>query len=152
MELVRSGPLGSRRATRHLPGAKVGQVGGSGAVTVTPAYPCLRPFPFNEWTVADPITVIWQRPGKPDIRFIISVGFVTDLASIPRLARLLISKSGRHRVPSVIHDWCYEGKTDFTRAEADELFLILMALYQVPIWKRQAMYGAVVSFGWALWD
>ncbi len=120
-------------------------------VTVSPAHPCLRPFPLDEWTVAEPIEITWARPGRAEIKFVVAKDYVTDLASIPRLVRPLISKSGRHRVPSIVHDFCYAGRADLYRPEADELFLTLMTLYQVPIWKRWAMYRAVCIFGGRLW-
>lgn len=49
-------------------------------------------------------------------------GFVTDFASIPRLARLFWSPSGPIAgLPSVIHDWGYAIGTR-TRAEWDAIF------------------------------
>ena len=75
-----------------------------------------------------------------------------ELASIPKAFRSLIPQVGRHIQPSIVHDWCYESKTNLTRAEADLLFLDGMKAVGVSRIKRWAMYRAVRAFGWTLWD
>jgi len=120
-------------------------------VIVIPSVPALFPYPRSEWTVAESFGVVWKRPDRETVSFTIAAGFRTDLASIPRPLRLFVSRFGRHRVPSIIHDWCYEAHTKLTRSESDELFLLLMDRYGVPRWKRQAMYRAVRVFGASRW-
>ena len=68
--------------------------------------------------------------------------FETDLASIPRLARLLIPKNDRHRAPAVVHDYLCR-LDDFSRKTADKIFLEAMALVGVKRVRRRAMYLAV---------
>lgn len=59
-----------------------------------------------------------------NIQFItVPRGFVTDLASIPRIAWPLIGPSGMHAQAAVLHDWLYRSWThNFTRREADAIF------------------------------
>ena len=70
-------------------------------------------------------------------------GFVTDLASIPRIVRMFIVKNGRHRAAAIVHDWlCKLGK-DFDRRLADKIFLEAMKILGVPRIRRRLMYWAV---------
>ena len=68
--------------------------------------------------------------------------FETDLASIPRIARLLIPKNDRHRAPAVVHDYLCR-VDDFSRKIADRIFLEAMGLVGVKWSRRTAMYLAV---------
>ena len=89
-------------------------------------------------------------------------GFVTDFASIPRLARLIIPKLGRHTKASVVHDYLYQyhnvnvheaDRTYYTykRKVADDLFLEGMIDLGVRHWKANLMYYGVRAFGWLAW-
>ena len=68
--------------------------------------------------------------------------FETDLASIPRIARLIIPKNDRHRAPAVVHDYLCR-LDDFSRKLADKIFLEAMALVTVGRTRRRLMYWAV---------
>ena len=86
-------------------------------------------------------------------------GFETDFASIPRFARLLISKLGRYNKAAVIHDAIYQAmfytlnvnRHTFTRKDADRIFLEGMVALGVAPWKRRLMYWGVRLGGWAAW-
>lgn len=102
-------------------------------------------------------TYLW-KPEYLEIR--VKAGFVTDFASIPRLARLIIPKLGRHNKAAVIHDAIYQGALakpynvqygGFTRRVADKIFLNAMQDLGVPKWKRTLMYWAVRLFGGFAW-
>jgi len=96
-------------------------------------------------------TYLWKRKG---IVIRVKPGFETDFASIPRVARILISKLGRYNKPAVIHDAIYQHVVpgyQFTRAEADLCFLDGMRDLGVARWKYTMMYWAVRLFGWAAW-
>ena len=85
-------------------------------------------------------TYLWKREY---IEIHVKRGFVTDFASIPRFARLLIPKLGRYTKAAVIHDALYQDIVPgfrFTRAEADLVFLDAMADLGVVKWKRNLMY------------
>ena len=108
----------------------------------------------GEWILGKPL-VYETRKG---IIIEAPKGFVTDLASIPRIFQILIPKAGKHRSPAVIHDLLYVkkgrlGLKKFTREEADELFLEAMEDVGVSYWKRYSMYWAVRAAVWRTsWD
>ena len=79
-------------------------------------------------------------------------GFLTDFASIPRVARIIIPKLGRWTKASVVHDYHYQhGIPSLTRAEADRCFLDGMEELGVVKWKRMLMYWAVRIGGFMAW-
>jgi hypothetical protein len=72
-------------------------------------------------------------------------GFVTDLASIPRIFRFFFVKNGRHRAAAIPHDYlCRLGKK-VSRVTADKIFLEAMKVLGVPRRRRWPMYWAVRS-------
>ena len=73
-------------------------------------------------------------------------GYITDLASIPRIVRWLIPKMGRHAQAAVVHDNCYQYHL-YSQKRSDEIFLECMEVLKVPLWKRRLMYRAVRMFG-----
>ena len=102
-------------------------------------------------------TYYWKRKG---ILIRVKAGFITDLASIPRLLRLIIPKLGRWNKPAVIHDRLYQDhavETNigisylFSRAGADLCFLDGMKDFGVANWERTLMYLAVRWFGFLAW-
>lgn len=83
-------------------------------------------------------------------------GFVTDLASIPRVLRLLIQVNGRHSDAAIIHDWLYYKKGNvcfwtFSRKECDDIFYQAMLESGVPKWKARTMWSGVRVGGWLAW-
>ncbi len=74
----------------------------------------------------------------------VPVGFLTDFASIPWLARVIIPKLGKWTKASVVHDYHYQnGIPSLTRAQADRCFLDGMKDLGVAKWQRALMYWAV---------
>lgn len=84
---------------------------------------------------------------------IIPVNFISDLASIPRIFWCFLEPSGKNYVrASVIHDYLYSKKSieaykDLSRREADKIFLEVMKIEGVFIFKRYMMYISVRIFG-----
>lgn len=74
-------------------------------------------------------------------------GFITDLASIPRLLRGAINQNGASRRPAVLHDWLYCSQI-CSRRTADHLFLCALKADGLGFLSRWAMYSAVRSAGW----
>lgn len=79
----------------------------------------------------------------------VPAGFITDFASVPWFADGLFPSFGPYVPAAIPHDYLYDrggklpdGKT-FTRAQADKLFLDVMADLNIPWWKRSIMYRAV---------
>lgn len=126
-----------------------------------------------------PFTYVW-RWGKLRVKIRVPIGAVTDFASIPRGARLIIPKLGKHTKASVIHDELYRNHTVELAHQAGTTFLILpkgltvyhvgdvikgvvtreladiifrdgMSDLSVVKWKYTAMFWAVRLFGWFAW-
>lgn len=88
---------------------------------------------------------ITKRFGGPDI-VTVSQGFVTDLASTPRLLWNLVPPFGRYTAGAVVHDYLYQVHQG-SRRHADAVFnAAMMELNVLPI-KRVVMYRAVRLFG-----
>lgn len=99
--------------------------------------------------VEEPINVVWN--GR---ELTVPIKFKTDLASIPRVALSLVNgKFGKHILPAIVHDYLYRTTDhDFTREEADEMFLDGMEAAGVYWLRRKAMYSAVRAGGWLSWQ
>lgn len=104
----------------------------------------------TEFVVEEPFDAYWNRSGNI-IKIVIPAGFTTDLASVPRIFQSIIPKLGHHIRPAIVHDYCYEGFTDLTRKEADEMFLEGMQQTKVGWLRRNAMWLAVRVGGRGLW-
>ena len=103
----------------------------------------LSPKGAKTWTVAEdwkvyPLTVKEQ--------ITVTKGFVTDLASIPRLLWRILPPFGQYTEASVTHDFLYK-KGLYSRKTCDKIFRELMKRYAVKDWKIKVMYRAVRWFG-----
>lgn len=73
-------------------------------------------------------------------------GFVTDLASVPRLPLVYWLCGGRANKPSVVHDFLY-GSGIVSREKADAVFLEAMEVVGVPAVYRRLMWAGVRAGG-----
>lgn len=73
-------------------------------------------------------------------------GYVTDLASVPRLLRWLVPPDGPWREPAIIHDFLC-GQDGCSRFLADAYFREAMFHLGVPVWRRVSMFYAVRCYG-----
>lgn len=78
---------------------------------------------------------------------IVPIGFVTDLASIPRLFWNILPPDGEYAKATIIHDYLYTTKM-FERKICDEILYEAMTALDVSTWKKKIIYGAVRLFGW----
>jgi hypothetical protein len=101
----------------------------------------------DDWQLVTPLLYLRSDHGL----IAVPTGFVTDLASIPRVFHPLIPVNGKHRAAAIIHDYLYETQTT-TRAEADLIFLEAMEASGVRFTQRWAMYLAVRMGGWMAWN
>lgn len=103
----------------------------------------------TEFIVEEAFDAYWNRGGKIT-KITIPAGFNTDLASVPRIFQSIIPKLGHHIRPAIVHDYAYEGFTNLTRKEADEMFLEGMKATKVSFLRRKLMWLAVrvVGKGW----
>lgn len=90
-------------------------------------------------------------------------GYEFDLASIPRCLWSLIAPFELSLVAPLVHDVLYQyagrlpagwldPQAEFSRRDADNLFLELMTLEGIVWWKRVAAYRAVRFFSSIFWD
>ncbi|CAL7913863.1 DUF1353 domain-containing protein [Fusobacterium necrophorum subsp. funduliforme] len=80
-------------------------------------------------------------------------GFVTDLASVPRVLWIFFPPFGRYTPAAVVHDYLYSeiNDTAINRELADRIFDYIMKELGVPFYKRSSMYRAVRMFGEPSW-
>lgn len=81
---------------------------------------------------------------------VVPAGFRCDLASVPRLLRLLFSPFGLHQRAGCFHDVCYRVQ-HCRRFQADALFRSIMYDDRVPMLKRLTLYWGVRIGGWVAW-
>lgn len=79
--------------------------------------------------------------------------FVTDFATVPKIFWSILppngTKKNRYGKSAVLHDYCYDKdcKYNFTRKEADDLFLESMKAVGVSKIVRYTLYYCVRWFG-----
>ena len=78
--------------------------------------------------------------------FIVEKGFVTDLASTPRLTWVLVPPFGIYQKAAVIHDWLCV-KRIISWQDTHAVFFRIMKELCTPYWKARPMYAAVHHFG-----
>lgn len=79
-------------------------------------------------------------------------GFITDGASIPKIAWSLIGGPfGEYAYAAFVHDFSYCYKL-FSRKVCDKIFKNAMKDLNVEWFKRNVMYWAVRMFGWIGWN
>lgn len=110
--------------------------------------------PFLDWD----FYYLTQRPAswKPNAgqnleSVMVPIGFVTDLASIPRVFWTALPPQGRYAYAAIIHDYLYWTQ-DRTRDEADEILKIAMQDAKVNSATVDIIYTAVRGAGQAAWN
>jgi hypothetical protein len=99
------------------------------------------------WILGDPLVV--EVDGRDRIE--VPVGFTTDGASVPALARWLTgwgSWDEPQRSAAIVHDWLYTQR-GVPKAYGDDVFEALLAAGGTSWLKRKAMYLAVKLGGGA---
>jgi hypothetical protein len=100
----------------------------------------LAEFVYHEGALSSDINIIT-----------VPAGFVTDLASIPRIFWNIMPPDGEYAKASIIHDYMYS-KHLFHRKHCDEILYEAMGVLGVQTWKKYIIYSAVRMFGWAAWN
>lgn len=112
------------------------------------------PLPNGDLRLDEDFTVsVWDVTGIT-IRVTVPKGFTSDGASIPAILWPIIGPpmGSSHLIPAVVHDYlCVSSKTYPQRIVTDAIFFWLLKEYNVPYWKRCAMYLAVRWFGRFIW-
>ncbi|EKZ3211521.1 DUF1353 domain-containing protein [Salmonella enterica] len=101
------------------------------------------------WRVYEPFEFYLSSDSSDVIA--VPAGFVTDLASVPRIFWTLLPPDGKYAKAAIIHDYLYDNALR-TKKEADLIFLDGMTVLGVPKWKRTIMYYAVRLFGKGMYN
>ena len=107
----------------------------------TGKYCVVRPLTYQIWFYGSGLSVT-----VPD-------GFLTDLASVPRLLWPLVPPhSPDYAAAAVLHDYLCEWQGGmFTKVVADAIFYEAMRVLGVPLWRAIMIYVAVRLWnGWAV--
>ncbi|EEG2782570.1 DUF1353 domain-containing protein [Salmonella enterica] len=96
------------------------------------------------WRVHEPFAFYLSDDESDVIE--VPAGFITDLATVPRIFWILLPPDGKYAKAAIIHDYLYDNALR-TKKEADLIFLDGMTVLGVPRWKRTVMYHAVRWFG-----
>lgn len=103
----------------------------------------------------------WTDVLTPRVTFHVPVGFVTDLASIPRIFWNILPPFGKYTGAAVIHDYLYQRQcyqsgekqiTALTRKQCDDVLMEAMGVLDVGWLTRWTIYLAVRSWGWIAWN
>ncbi len=109
-----------------------------------------------DYIVSRDYTVRFKLDNEDEHRNItVPRGMLTDLTSVPSVARSVIGRVGPHLEASIVHDFRYiawqdleeRGPRDEDREFADKLMRVAMEEAGVRGWKRFLIYNAVRSFG-----
>ncbi|EFO7853397.1 DUF1353 domain-containing protein [Salmonella enterica] len=101
------------------------------------------------WRVHEPFAFYLSDDNSDVIS--VPAGFVTDLATIPRIFWTLLPPDGKYAKAAIIHDYLYANALR-TKQEADLIFLDGMVVLGVPKWKRVIMYWSVRLFGRGMYE
>jgi len=94
------------------------------------------------WEVYEPL--IYER--SVDDVITVPIGFVSDIASIPKPLWSILPPNGRYAKAAFLHDFLYFSKKR-SRKECDFIFLEAMQVLGVSWLKRRIMFAAVRVFG-----
>lgn len=103
----------------------------------------------DKWTLLSDFSAR-IKTDKGDTVLTVPKGFLTDLASVPRLPGMFLLFGGKARHAAVLHDWLYynhEGERDV----ADAVFFKAMA-HDENLFTRVAMWLGVRVGGWSIWE
>ena len=110
--------------------------------------------PFADWDYyyVKGQPVVWQAGPKDPYKTVSApVGFVTDLATIPRAFWSAFPATGRYAYAAIVHDFLYWDQS-LPRSDADKLFETAMRDSAVPTTTVFIIANAVSFFGQAYWD
>ena len=79
-------------------------------------------------------------------------GFVTDFASVPRIAWPIMSPTGPLGRAGVVHDFLYWDQGCKSREVADKIMLLAMIESDVGPLQQTLVYGTLRSAGSSAWD
>ena len=104
------------------------------------------------WQLASDWSVPFKLPDGRRGRVMVYAGFVTDGASVPRMAWFLAGHpmESPRIVAALAHDWLYASHaTD--RKTADEIYAAILRAVGRASWRVAVEYAALLRFGESAW-
>lgn len=98
------------------------------------------------WELAAPLQWV-----SPQLEMRIPAGFLTDLASIPKVLRNVLDVNGCSRAPAILHDALYNC-LETSRAFADGMLQYALIAYGAGPATAWAYWAGVRIGGWHPWD
>lgn len=104
---------------------------------------CIKPYYEYHYRTCEKIKFIVNNR-----QFEIPANFETDLASIPKIAWVIMAPAHSSLIrPAIVHDWFYRKTCEFTREEADLIFYHMLKNDGISTTEASIMYYAVRWFG-----
>lgn len=107
--------------------------------------------PFADWDYYALTDDLTYDSSDGNMHIVVPKGFVTNLASVPRLFWAVLPPTGRYALPAVIHDYLYWFQP-YPKSAADGVLRDAMQQQQVAENKAEIIYQAVHWFGKPAWD
>jgi len=76
----------------------------------------------------------------------VPAGYVTDLATVPRILWSIFPRDGEYAPASIVHDYLYSSAL-ISKSFADDIFNEASRECGTPTWRRLMMFTAVRIFG-----
>jgi hypothetical protein len=103
----------------------------------------------KKWVVRKEFVYEIGSIGSGD-KIITPEGFITDLASTPRVIWSIFPPFGIYLSATIIHDYLYWEQI-YSRKETDDIFLEGMKVLQVSKFDRKTIYNSVRLFAGGSW-
>jgi hypothetical protein len=100
------------------------------------------------WTILQPLIYMSDLARNT---FVVPEGFVTDLASVPRIPIAYWLAGGECDEAAVVHDYTYATGM-VSREIADAVFREAALATGQPAWRVQSMWFFLRAFGWKAWN
>lgn len=102
----------------------------------------------GRWRLTSPLV---YQSDVANMTFTVPAGFITDLASVPRIPIAYLLTGGTSNEASVVHDFIYSTHP-VPRNIADDVLREASAVTGVPAWRRELMWAGVRVFGGSHWN
>jgi len=83
---------------------------------------------------------------------IVSIGFETDLGSIPSWLQWLFPKDGKAVLAYILHDYLYKKGFKNDRGLCDTLLKEAMGVLDVKSWRKYGVRSGLKVGGWYAWN
>lgn len=112
------------------------------------------------YILGEDYTVSYRLDQEEPIKLTVPKGMLTDLSSVPRIARSIIGRVGPHLEATIIHDFLYVAWQDLPdrgarrrdQVFADKLMRAAMREASVDFTDRFLIYNALKLAGWPVYQ